>query len=42
MVAEDHVTTAAAILWAHLSALVALATAWIVMDGVAMVSLFFI
>ena len=37
MVTEDHVPTTAAILSAHLSALVTLTLAWVVMDGVAKV-----
>ena len=39
MVAGDHVPIAVEILLAHLSALVALGTAWVVMDAVAVVSL---
>ena len=39
MVAKDHVPTTAEVLSTHLSVLVALATAWVVMDGVAMVSI---
>lgn len=38
MVAEVHVPTAVEILPAHMSALVALATVWVVMDALAMVS----
>ena len=38
-VAEDHVLTTVEILPAHLSALVVLAIAWVVMGGVATVSL---
>ena len=39
MVAEDHVPITVEILTAHSSVLVALATAWVAMDALAMVSL---